>query len=125
MPSAIGKTILVVDDEAPIRRVIELKLRKAGYNVLLASNGEEGLELIRALRPDAVITDVMMPKMTGRQMCEATEGMKAAGKIYEPVTYDGAGHGFMRAGEAPDANVANKKARDDAFKRWLELLKKV
>ena len=56
---------------------------------------------------------------------KAAEGMKAAGKTYEPVTYDGAGHGFMRAGEAPDANAANKKARDDAFKRWMELMKKI
>jgi carboxymethylenebutenolidase len=48
--------------------------------------------------------------------------MKAAGKSYDPVTYDGAGHGFMRAGEAPDANDANKKARDDAWKRWKSLL---
>jgi carboxymethylenebutenolidase len=55
----------------------------------------------------------------------ATEQMKAAGKIYEPVTYDGAGHGFMRAGEAPDASDANKKARDTAFQRMLELLKKI
>jgi len=56
---------------------------------------------------------------------KATEQMKAAGKTYEPVTYDGAGHGFMRGGEAPDANDANKKARNDAFQRWLELLKKI
>jgi carboxymethylenebutenolidase len=48
--------------------------------------------------------------------------MKAAGKTYDPVTYDGAGHGFMRAGEAPDASDANKKARDDAWKRWKSLL---
>jgi dienelactone hydrolase len=48
--------------------------------------------------------------------------MKAAGKMYDPVTYDGAGHGFMRAGEAPDASDANKKARDDAWKRWKSLL---
>src|SRR5579863_9035089 len=48
--------------------------------------------------------------------------MKAAGKTYDPVTYDGAGHGFMRAGEAPDASDANKKARDDAWKRWKNLL---
>jgi carboxymethylenebutenolidase len=54
---------------------------------------------------------------------KATEQMKAAGKSYEPVIYDGAGHGFMRAGEAPDANDANKKARDDAFQRWLGLMK--
>jgi carboxymethylenebutenolidase len=56
---------------------------------------------------------------------KATEQMKAAGKTYEPVIYDGAGHGFMRAGEAPDANDANKKARDVAFQRTLELLKKI
>jgi carboxymethylenebutenolidase len=56
---------------------------------------------------------------------KATEAMKAAGKTYKPVIYDGAGHGFMRAGEAPDASAANKKARDDAFKRWLELMKKI
>src|SRR5271163_2072798 len=48
--------------------------------------------------------------------------MKAAGKTYDPVTYDGAGHGFMRAGEAPDATDANKKARDDSWTRWKTLL---
>jgi carboxymethylenebutenolidase len=48
--------------------------------------------------------------------------MRAAGKKYDPVTYDGAGHGFMRAGEAPDANDANKKAREDSWKRWKSLL---
>jgi carboxymethylenebutenolidase len=48
--------------------------------------------------------------------------MKAAGKTYDPVTYEGAGHGFMRAGEAPDATDANKKAREDSWKRWKTLL---
>src|SRR5438552_5483821 len=52
------------------------------------------------------------------------EQMKAAGKTYVPVTYDGAGHGFMRADEAPDANVANKKARTEAWERWKGLLAK-
>ena len=56
---------------------------------------------------------------------KSTELMKAANKTYEPVTYEGAGHGFMRAGEAPDANEANKKGREDAWKRWKELLKKI
>jgi len=54
-----------------------------------------------------------------------TAAMKAAGKVYEPVTYDGAGHGFMRAGEAPDASPANRKARDEAMARLLALLKKM
>ena len=61
----------------------------------------------------------------GATVPASVELMKAAGKTYEPVTYEGAGHGFMRAGEAPDANAANKKARDEAWKRWLDALKKL
>ena len=48
--------------------------------------------------------------------------MKAAGKKYEPVVYDGAGHGFMRAGEDPAANAANKTARTEAFQRLVTLI---
>jgi carboxymethylenebutenolidase len=73
---------------------------------------------------------------------DAQEAMKKAGKKYDPVTYEGAGHGFMRAGEDPaneaainntaddpeskkkhDMAVANKKARAEAWERWLGLLK--
>lgn len=53
---------------------------------------------------------------------KTTEAMTELKKTYEPVTYEGAGHGFMRAGEAPDANEANKKARDDAWARWKKIL---
>jgi carboxymethylenebutenolidase len=53
---------------------------------------------------------------------DAIAGMKASGKTYQPVTYDGAGHGFMRAGEAPDAKEADRKARDDSWARWKRLL---
>jgi len=60
----------------------------------------------------------------GATIPTATEEMKALGKTYEPVTYEGAGHGFMRAGEAPDANEANKKARTEAWERWKALLGK-
>jgi carboxymethylenebutenolidase len=55
----------------------------------------------------------------------STELMKKAGKTYEPVIYEGAGHGFMRAGEAPDANEPNKKARDESWVRLKDLLKKL
>jgi carboxymethylenebutenolidase len=60
----------------------------------------------------------------GATLPDTIANMKAAGKKYEPVTYDGAGHGFMRAGEAPDASEANKRAREDSWKRWKELLAK-
>jgi carboxymethylenebutenolidase len=53
------------------------------------------------------------------------ELMKAASKKYEPVIYKGAGHGFMREGEMPTANEANKKARDDAWVRWKTLLQQL
>jgi carboxymethylenebutenolidase len=56
---------------------------------------------------------------------KSIELMKAANKTYEPVTYDGAGHGFMRAGEQPGASTENKKAHDDAWTRWKEILKKI
>ena len=66
---------------------------------------------------------------------QSIELMAKAGKTYDPATYEGAGHGFMRAGETPlaadadqkaqTAYAANKRARDSAWQRWLELLKKI
>lgn len=57
----------------------------------------------------------------------AKEGMKALDKTYDPVVYDGAGHGFMREGEDPRSteahHEANVKARDEAWQRWKKLLK--
>jgi carboxymethylenebutenolidase len=54
------------------------------------------------------------------------EAMKKAGKKYEPVIYEGAGHGFMRTAEDPSgSSPADKKAHEEAWKRWLELLKKM
>jgi len=53
-----------------------------------------------------------------------TDAMKAAGKKYDPVTYDGAGHGFMRAGQAPDATPANKTAYEQGFKRLIDTMNK-
>jgi carboxymethylenebutenolidase len=59
-------------------------------------------------------------------IAKSEELMKAAGKKYEPVIYEGAGHGFMRAGEDPANTVeANKKARDEAWTRWKSILKKM
>lgn len=58
----------------------------------------------------------------GATIPDAREEMKAAGKTYEPVSYDGAGHGFMRAGEAPDASEANSRARTEAWERWKKLM---
>jgi carboxymethylenebutenolidase len=56
---------------------------------------------------------------------KSEELMKAAGKTYEPVIYDGAGHGFMRAGDDPAGSAVNKQARDAAWARWKSLLQKI
>jgi carboxymethylenebutenolidase len=55
----------------------------------------------------------------------AQELMRRANKKYDPVIYSGAGHGFMREGEKPDADEENRKARDDAWARWKGLLKQL
>jgi carboxymethylenebutenolidase len=60
----------------------------------------------------------------GATVPDAIANMKQAGKTYEPVTYEGAGHGFMRAGEDPAASAANAKARTDAWVRVKEILAK-
>jgi len=63
--------IIIVDDDADIRRIAELRLRIAGFSVLTAEDGEAGLRLIRAERPRVVLLDLMMPKMHGFAVCQA------------------------------------------------------
>lgn len=55
---------------------------------------------------------------------KSEELMKAAGKTFEPVIYEGAGHAYMRSGEMPNAEEANRKAREESWKRWLALLRR-
>ena len=57
--------ILAVDDEDDVRRLIQIKLKKEGFDVLTAVNGLEGFEKARDEHPDVVLLDVMMPKMDG------------------------------------------------------------
>jgi len=57
--------ILTVDDEPDVRRLIEIKLKKAGFEVITAADGEEGVEKAKAEKPDLILMDVMMPKMDG------------------------------------------------------------
>ena len=57
--------VLTVDDEPDVRRLIEVKLKKAGFEVITAADGEEGIEKAKAENPDLILMDVMMPKMDG------------------------------------------------------------
>lgn len=64
------KQILLVDDEAMVRRVLRVALEKAGFAVETAANGEEALTSLRERSPDVLITDIEMPRMDGRTLCE-------------------------------------------------------
>ena len=64
-----GPTILAVDDEPMVRQVLENHLCSAGYQVLTASSGAEALEILERQRVDLVLLDVMMPKMSGYEVC--------------------------------------------------------
>lgn len=63
--------ILVVEDDPVVRELIEFKLSSAGHEVLLEADGEAGLNAVRTARPDIVILDWMMPKLTGLEVCAA------------------------------------------------------
>ena len=61
--------ILVVEDDAAIRRILEYQLHKAGYEVITAEDGETGLFLARKHQPDLVLLDVMLPRLDGHEVC--------------------------------------------------------
>ena len=66
----MDKLILVVDDEAPIVDILKFNLTKAGYNVIAAYDGEEGLSLALTKKPDLILLDLMLPKMDGFDVCK-------------------------------------------------------
>lgn len=64
------KTILIVDDEQPIRTLLEYNLKQSNYETMTAVDGEEALEVIREQSPDLVLLDLMLPKLDGIDVCK-------------------------------------------------------
>jgi two-component system alkaline phosphatase synthesis response regulator PhoP len=67
--STVKQKILIVDDEPDILELIEYNLKKEGYQVFLANNGQEGITVAKKVHPDLIILDIMMPKMDGIEAC--------------------------------------------------------
>lgn len=65
------KKVLIVDDEPNIVMSLEFLMKKAGFEVAVATDGEEALAQVAKLSPDLVLLDVMMPKKSGYEVCEA------------------------------------------------------
>ncbi len=74
------KTVFVIDDDESLLAVLEIALREAGYQVEMASNGNEALAELRRLQPDLIICDIMMPYVDGKQFWDA---------IHERLQYEG------------------------------------
>jgi DNA-binding response OmpR family regulator len=66
----MAKKVLIADDEPNIVTALEFLLQKSGYEVLIAQNGEEALRQVEAFAPDLVLLDVMMPKVSGYEVCQ-------------------------------------------------------
>lgn len=67
------KKVLIIEDEAPYRKIYTRKFEIAGYEVQTAENGREGLEKMRSFQPHLVFTDLMMPQMDGFQVLDAAK----------------------------------------------------
>lgn len=65
------QTVLIADDEPHIRHLVGTKLKLAGFNVLVASNGQDCLQLAREHRPELIVTDYQMPMLSGFEMSQA------------------------------------------------------
>jgi len=74
--------VLIVDDEPFIQRALQFVLKKQGFDVEVASDGEEGLRKARELKPKVMYLDINMPKMTGFEVCSAIKGDEATRDIH-------------------------------------------
>jgi DNA-binding response OmpR family regulator len=79
----MAKKVLIVDDEPNIVLSLEFLMKKAGFEVAVAGDGEEALAQVGMFNPDIVLLDVMMPKKSGYEVCEAlrADPARAAMKI--------------------------------------------
>jgi len=74
-------TVLVVEDDPVILRLLEVNFELEGFGVVLAHDGAEGIEAARAERPDIIIRDIMMPKVSGLELVEALKADEATASI--------------------------------------------
>lgn len=76
-----GEHILVIDDSPTIRKVVEASLRKAGYRVSTAEDGQAGLEAAQRVNPELILLDFVMPRMNGFQFCQALRGIANLARV--------------------------------------------
>jgi len=100
------KRILVIDDERDFIKVMTDFLESAGYNVISADDGLEGLEQVRSKKPDLIILDLMLPKLDGLVLC---------GLLKKDVRYARIPVIMFTGREAQEDMVTGKKVGADAY----------
>ncbi len=81
MEAGSGRKILIIEDESDVADLLALSLRKAGFNTSAAADGASGLQKARDNRPDFIILDLMLPKMSGLDVCRILKGDAATSHI--------------------------------------------
>src|SRR6184192_4372205 len=81
MDTGSGRKILIIEDESDVADLLTLNLRKAGYRVSTAADGASGLHKVRDDRPDFVILDLMLPKMSGLELCRILKSDAATAQV--------------------------------------------
>ena len=97
--------ILVVDDEAPIRRTLSYLLTKSGYSVETAQDGEEGIEKAKSLLPKLIFLDIMMPKKDGYEVCRFLKSDDLLKDTYVVL--------LTAKGQAMDSEFGRKQGADE------------
>lgn len=113
-------TVLVVDDDPVIQRLLRVNFEMEGYQVVVAGDGLGGLERARELRPDVVVLDVMMPGMDGLQVATALKADPGTASIPVLLLSAKAQEADVRAGRATGAEAYVTKPFDP-----LQLLEQV
>lgn len=98
------KRILLVDDEPNIQTIVSARLRVMGFEVLIAGDGQEGLDLARKEFPDAIVLDLMLPKLDGYKVCRMLKFDKTFQHI--PVII------FSAKKSEPDKKLAEQAGAD-------------
>jgi DNA-binding response OmpR family regulator len=119
--------ILIVEDERDIRDLIEFTLRYAGHDVVKVSNGVDAVDLTPQVKPDLILMDVRMPRMTGYEACRALKGIDEVKDI--PVIFLSAKGQESEMSIGLDAGaydyILKPFAPDQLTTRIAEILKKL
>jgi PAS domain S-box-containing protein len=117
-----ANTILIVDDEQAIVRLLSMSLKSDGYETLTACSGEEGLEVFRTKSPDIVVTDIKMPGMDGLELLKKIKELDSDKEVII-VTGHGDIDSTITALQYGASDFINKPVRDEALAIALERAK--